>query len=78
MNEKKEENALELLDYGSFGRPCFGERVSGDNAIIEERNGFVLLGIIDVLGHGQDANVISVEIEKFLRKTGQIMYQKLS
>jgi len=61
-----ENNVLELLDYSSFGRPCFGERVSGDNALIEERDGFVFLGIIDVLGHGSNAHALSIEIEKFL------------
>jgi len=68
MNDQNEASALNLLDYASFGRPCFGERVSGDNAIIEENNGFVFLGIIDVLGHGVDANALSLRIEKFLQK----------
>ncbi|MGK7929737.1 MAG: SpoIIE family protein phosphatase [Spirulina sp.] len=68
MNEDSEKNTLELLDYASFGRPCFGERVSGDNALIEEHNGFVFLGIVDVLGHGADANALSVQIEKFLQE----------
>lgn len=67
MNEDQELSALELLDYASFGRPCFGERVSGDNAIIEQRDGFVFLAIIDVLGHGPNANALSLEIEKFLQ-----------
>lgn len=68
MNENNQVRSLEVLDYACFGRPCFGERVSGDNAIIEERNGFVLLGIIDGLGHGQNANLVSLQIEKFLQK----------
>lgn len=68
MNEEREPGGLELLDWSSFARPCFGERVSGDNALIEERNGFVFLGIIDVLGHGPNANILSLEIEKFLQE----------
>ena len=68
MNDQNETSALDFLDYASFGRPCVGERVSGDNAIIEENNGFVFLGIIDVLGHGVDANALSLKIEKFLQK----------
>ena len=63
-----ENNVLELLDYSSFGRPCFGERVSGDNALIEERDGFVFLAMIDVLGHGSNAHALSIEIEKFLKE----------
>lgn len=68
MNENNEVSALEILDYAYFGHSCFGERISGDNAIIEERNGLVLLAIIDGLGHGKDANIMSKEIEKFLRE----------
>lgn len=63
-----EKNVLDLLDYASFGRPCFGERVSGDNALIEERDGFVFLAMIDVLGHGSNAHALSIEIEKFLKE----------
>ncbi|MEM9540396.1 MAG: SpoIIE family protein phosphatase [Cyanobacteria bacterium P01_E01_bin.42] len=64
----KEKNALDFLDYAAFGRPCFGERVSGDNAIVEERDGFVFLGIVDVLGHGVNANALSQQIEAFLQE----------
>lgn len=66
-DEKNGKNTLELLDYAYFGRPCFGERVSGDNALIEEKDGFVFLGIVDVLGHGPKANALSLQIETFLQ-----------
>ncbi len=68
MNEKNESNTSNILDYASFNRPCFGERVSGDKALIDENNGFILLGMIDGLGHGQNAYLISAQIEKFLRE----------
>jgi serine phosphatase RsbU (regulator of sigma subunit) len=68
MNENRDTSVLELLDCASLGRPCIGERVSGDNALIEERNGFVFLAIIDVLGHGPNAHLLSLEIEKFLQE----------
>lgn len=68
LNKNNEASALDRLDYGSFGRPCFGERVSGDNALIEENNGFVFLAIIDVLGHGLNANILSLKMENFLQE----------
>lgn len=61
-------NVLDKLDYAVFGRPCFGEHVSGDIAVIETRDDFVFLGIIDVLGHGKDAHQLSLKIESFLKE----------
>jgi len=58
--------ALDSVDYALFGRPCFGERVSGDTAIIEEREGLVFMAIVDVLGHGPEAHIVARKIEDFL------------
>ncbi len=60
--------ALDSLDYAFFGRPCFGERFSGDTVIIEEREGLVFIAIIDVLGHGRDAYLVARKIEECLRE----------
>jgi len=61
--------ALENLDYAFFGRPCFGERFSGDTVIIEERGALVFIAIIDVLGHGHEAYLVARQIEDCLRET---------
>lgn len=56
-----------VLDSDSFTRPCRGQVVGGDLAVIEGRNGRVFVGIIDVLGHGPEAHELAVEIERLLR-----------
>ncbi|UCC54911.1 MAG: SpoIIE family protein phosphatase [Anaerolineaceae bacterium] len=57
---------VDELEYASVARPCFGELVSGDAAIVHSRNGIVFLAIVDALGHGPNANDIAVQIRTFL------------
>ncbi|NCF64938.1 MAG: SpoIIE family protein phosphatase [Chloroflexi bacterium] len=57
---------VDELEYASVARPCFGELVSGDDAIVRSRNGSVFLAIVDALGHGPNANDIAVQIRTFL------------
>lgn len=59
---------LDGLDYSFFGRPCFGERLSGDTVIIEQREELVFIAIVDVLGHGRDAYLVARKIEDCLRE----------
>lgn len=40
-----------------LGRPCAGERTSGDDATFERRGDLLLLALADGLGHGPDALV---------------------
>lgn len=42
-------------EVGIFGRPCSGERVSGDDATFVRENGELLVALADGLGHGADA-----------------------
>lgn len=56
------------LDYSFFGRPCLGEVVSGDTAVIRGSQGVLFLAIIDVLGHGQEAYVLAERIDEFLQE----------
>ena len=55
------------VDCGFFVRPCRGERVSGDTAVVEQRDHLILLAIIDGLGHGKQAHHIAKRAESFLR-----------
>ncbi|WP_017307174.1 SpoIIE family protein phosphatase [Spirulina subsalsa] len=68
MDNENQASALSLVDYSIFGRPCFGERVSGDQAMIDEKDGIIFLGIIDALGHGREANQVSVLMQNFLQE----------
>lgn len=55
------------IDWGSYGRPCVGERVSGDAAVVEDGGDVIFVAVVDVLGHGPQAHEVSLRAEAFLR-----------
>jgi hypothetical protein len=57
---------VDELEYASVARPCFGELVSGDAAIVQSRNGTLFLAMVDALGHGPNAYAVAVQIRAFL------------
>ena len=46
-----------------------GERVSGDAAVIEQREGFIFAALIDALGHGPSAHRIAVQGAAYLKES---------
>jgi anti-sigma regulatory factor (Ser/Thr protein kinase) len=58
------------LEVAHVNRPCRGELVSGDAVSVTEADGGVLIGVIDGLGHGRDANLAAKTAARFLRKEG--------
>ncbi|NEO85646.1 MAG: SpoIIE family protein phosphatase [Spirulina sp. SIO3F2] len=76
MNDLNAFDDLEKTNYAAFGRPCFGEHVSGDTAIIEVRENHLFLAIVDVLGHGPAAHDLSLKIEEFLKENWTIDVQE--
>ena len=44
-----------VIEWGICGRPCAGERESGDIHVVEPFAGGALVGVIDGLGHGEHA-----------------------
>lgn len=56
----------ELLDYSSINRPCRGEYLSGDAVIIRPLEQGLFVAIVDVLGHGAEANELTHVIEAYL------------
>ena len=58
-----------MVESEQFTRPCRGQKVSGDTAVIEKRDRHVFAGIVDVLGHGPEAHELAVEIDSFLRQS---------
>ncbi len=58
------------VDYFKLVRPCFGETASGDAAIVTQTESGVFMGIVDVLGHGDDAHRLACVIECFLSEHG--------
>lgn len=59
---------MRQLDYFLAERPRDKEIVSGDAGVIKEFDSKVFIGIIDVLGHGQDAYKIALICQDFLEK----------
>jgi serine phosphatase RsbU (regulator of sigma subunit) len=60
-------NAEDRVTFATFGRPCSGERLSGDIAVVERKNNTCFIAIADVLGHGPEANALARRISAFLR-----------
>ena len=56
------EEDMIVVDHASFGRPCIGEYVSGDLALVERRGQHLLLALVDGLGHGSEANRVSERV----------------
>lgn len=54
------------VDIGIYGRPYFGERVSGDLAFAKQRSNIVFLAIVDGLGHGASAHKIAQRAQDYL------------
>jgi anti-sigma regulatory factor (Ser/Thr protein kinase) len=57
------------IDCDYYIRPCRGERVSGDIALVERREGYLLAAIVDALGHGPNACRIAQQAASHLRES---------
>lgn len=57
---------MHRLEYAKAVRPHLYEYVSGDTAVVRERDHIVLAAIADALGHGPEAHEVAVEIERFV------------
>ena len=58
-----------MIDYFYSIRPCLGERVSGDTAIVEQQENLVAIAIIDALGHGNNAYSVARAAQNYLQKS---------
>lgn len=58
----------EALEWAAYGRPCLGERVSGDTAFAVAVDEQLLIVLIDVLGHGSEANDLAVQMNEFVKQ----------
>jgi serine phosphatase RsbU (regulator of sigma subunit) len=57
---------VSVVEHFSVNRPCLGEQVSGDAALVQEVPGGWLLAVVDVLGHGEEAHQLACIIEAWL------------
>ena len=58
----------EAFEWAAYNRPCLGERVSGDVAIVVAMDMKLLAVLIDVLGHGAEANGLAMEMADYVSK----------
>jgi serine phosphatase RsbU (regulator of sigma subunit) len=56
------------LDYFLAKRPLINEDACGDAGLIREFNSKVFIGIIDILGHGEEAHDLAIICVDFLEK----------
>lgn len=56
----------DLFDVAAYGRPCFGERVSGDLAYWRPVEDGVVAVLLDVLGHGPAAHRVASAARGYL------------
>jgi serine phosphatase RsbU (regulator of sigma subunit) len=59
-----------VLDHSSRIRPCPGERLSGDTVVIRPLEQGLFVAIVDVLGHGPEANELTHVIDAYLARYG--------
>ena len=57
---------MHRLEFAQVNRPHYYEHVSGDAAVIRQKDHLLLAAIVDVLGHGPEAHEVAAEAEKFL------------
>jgi len=60
----------ELLEHSSLIRPCRGERLSGDAAVVRPLEQGLFVAIVDVLGHGPEAHELTQVIDAYLARYG--------
>jgi anti-sigma regulatory factor (Ser/Thr protein kinase) len=65
------------LEVAFVNRPCRGELVSGDAVAITEADGGVLIGVVDGLGHGREANVAAKAAVRLIRERGTLQLEQL-
>jgi len=63
-------NVGELLEHSSLVRPCRGEQLSGDSVVIRPLEHGLFVAIVDVLGHGPEANELTHVIDAYLARYG--------
>jgi serine phosphatase RsbU (regulator of sigma subunit) len=60
----------ELLEHSSMVRPRLGEQLSGDSVVMRPLEQGLFVAIVDVLGHGPEANELTHVIDAYLSRYG--------
>ena len=59
---------MSVVEHFSVNRPCLGEQVSGDAAVIRPLEHGLFAAIVDVLGHGPEAYDLTLVIDAELAR----------
>lgn len=65
--DRSETQVRRAFEWSAYGRPCLGERVSGDIAIAVAMEHQLLVALFDVLGHGTEANALAEEMAAYVK-----------
>ena len=57
------------LEAAARIRPRLGETGAGDTAVIRQVDDGLVIGMVDVLGHGPEAHAVAVRIKEFLERS---------
>jgi anti-sigma regulatory factor (Ser/Thr protein kinase) len=66
------EGVTDNLEWSCYVRMCFGHRVGGDAAVVVTGDGWVLAGLIDVLGHGPESAPLASKLAALIRSHGSL------
>lgn len=66
------EGVTDGLQWSCYVRSCFGHREGGDAAVVVTGDGWVLAGIIDVLGHGAESAPLARKLATLIRSHGSL------
>ena len=58
----------QVFEYATYGRPCAGERLSGDVALAVNVGDSLLVVLIDVLGHGPEAHELARKMAAYIEE----------
>ena len=58
-------------------RSCYGEQVSGDEVILVRADDYLLLGVIDGLGHGKEAADVAERVKIYIEEHHHLGFETL-
>ncbi len=65
------------MKIGGFSRPYKGLTICGDSFVIEHRNGAVLAGVVDGLGHGYESSVAAELASEVIREHAHLSVEAI-
>ena len=64
----RDADSEQAFEWATYGRPCAGERLSGDVALAVDVGSKLVVVLIDVLGHGPEAYELAKEMAAYIKE----------